>query len=390
MNELLLLAAFTCAVALGWYSSRLSLFRRKKHSVNNQLNKDYFTGLSYLLNDQQDQAIETFMRVLEINPETIDTHIAMGNLYRSKGDTEKAIRIHQNLFARPSLSQELTQRVQLELARDFFAAGLYDRAERLLQELTDSVSSDIRLNSHLLLLRIYEQEKEWQKAINTGSSNLLKDQPDSRKALAHYYCEQAEQEIQQQHLTQARKLLKQALYYDPGCIRANWIAADLEFRNHNLRKGRSILLRIPEQDPSFYSLILPRLNGLISNKEMHKVLDQAIEAFPSRTAVALKADLLQMELNNDAALSYLEALSDKQKLHSPFMVARELRYISSPLAPGLHKSRLDGLLSRLNTHESLQHNLRCLSCGFKSHQSELWQCPKCRSWGTLRPDDRLN
>lgn len=390
MNELLLLATFTCAIAIGWFSGRHALFTRKKNAESSSLDKDYFTGLSYLLNDQQDQAIETFMRVLEINPETIDTHIAMGNLYRSKGDTEKAIRIHQNLFARPALDAEHTQRVQLELARDFFAAGLYDRAERLLLELSHSEPDEIRQNSQRLLLRIYEQEKEWQKAINIGNSELLKHYPSAKTALAHYYCEQAESEINRQQLSQARKLLKQALYYDPQCIRANWIAADLEFRNHNLRKGRSILLRIPEQDPSFYSLILPALNGLLGSKEMHKLLDTAIEAFPSRTALTIKTDLIQSEQNSAAALEYLETLTKEKPLQSPFLVAKELHYISSPLAPGLHSSRLQNLMERLQSHEAGKHKQICLSCGFKSGQMELWQCPRCRNWGTLRPDDMLD
>jgi len=194
MNEVLLLLTLVIAIAIGFFLGRRSKKNHNKKTFStlseSSLNKDYFTGLTYLLNDQQDQAIETFMRVLEINPETVDTHIAMGNLFRSKGEIEKAIRLHQNLFARPSLSKTLTQQVQLELARDFFAAGLFDRAERLLLEITDAVGDDIRLQALTLLIRLYEQEKEWQKAIEVSGNRQLRDQTEQRKAVAHYWCYQ--------------------------------------------------------------------------------------------------------------------------------------------------------------------------------------------------------
>lgn len=392
MNELLLLATLISAIAIGWFLGRRP-FRRKNippKTTTSQLNKDYFTGLSYLLNDQQDQAIETFMRVLEINPETIDTHIAMGNLFRSKGETDKAIRLHQNLFARPSLGKELTQQVQLELARDFLAAGLFDRAERLLVELSDALSLEIQQQSHQLLIKIYEQEKEWQKAISISSGRLLKEQPKQKTAVAHYYCEQAEQLISRADFSQAKKLLKQALYNDPQCIRANWVSAELEFKNNNTRKGRSILLRIPEQDPRYYSMVLPKINDQLNEREMHDLLDKAISAFPSRTAIDLKTQLLNQEKGLQAAIEYLEALIKDKQLSSPFLAAMTLQRLAEQLTPGVLKHRLETLEQMLFRHEQSNHILRCLQCGFKSRQAEIWQCPKCRSWGSIRPDDALN
>ncbi len=392
MSELLLLATLVTAIAIGWFLGRRSRNSKKKqlHSQSTQLNKDYFTGLSYLLNDQQDQAIETFMRVLEINPETIDTHIAMGNLFRSKGETEKAIRLHQNLFARPTLSKALTQQVQLELARDFQAAGLLDRAERLLLELSDAVSPDIQQQSQLLLIKIYEQEKEWQQAIAISDSRLLKERPQHRTAVAHYYCEQAEQLIEKGEYGQAKKLLKQALYNDPQCIRANWTSAEIEFKNNSNRKARSILLRIPEQDPRFYSMVLPKVAPLLNQKELHKLLDTAIEAYPSRTAIGLKMKLLSEELGIQTAIEFLEQLIDRKKLRAPFLAARSLEQIAAQLTPGVLKHRLETLEELLNRHETTNHASRCMQCGFKSGLSELWQCPRCRSWGTIRPDDAVS
>jgi len=310
MNEVLLLITLVIAIAIGFFLGRKSL-RRGQHRLTapseNSLNKDYFTGLSYLLNDQQDRAIETFMRVLEINPETVDTHIAMGNLFRSKGETEKAIRLHQNLFARPSLSKALTQQVQLELARDFFAAGLFDRAERLLLEITTAIREDIRLQALKMLISLYEQEKEWQKAIEVSDNRLLRDQADHRKAIAHYYCELAEDLLSRGETSQAKKHLKQALYNDPNCIRANWSTAHLEIKNNNLRKSKSLLLRIPAQDKRYYSLVLPELSRMMSYKEVAPILNKALDTFPSQTALSEKTTRKQQQHSNDLALEYLEA-----------------------------------------------------------------------------------
>lgn len=392
MNEALLLITLVTAIAIGFFLGYKAKHRNRGMRASlseNSLNKDYFTGLTYLLNDQQDQAIETFMRVLEINPETVDTHIAMGNLFRSKGETEKAIRLHQNLFARPTLSKSLTQQVQLELARDFFAAGLFDRAERLLLEITDAQSDETRLQALKLLLRIYEQEKEWLKAIEVSNNRLLRDKPEQRKAVAHYYCELAESLLNQGETTQARKYLKQALYNDPDCIRANWSTANMELNSRNIRKGRSLLLRIPEQDKRYYSLVLPELRAIMTDRDLAPVLDKALELFPSQTALKLKTELIERQHHSRSALEFLEAYAARQKLTSPFVASLQSRLLLEQATNNPLKPRLNQLQLQLARFESIQHKSRCVSCGFKSQHTPLWQCPKCRSWGSIRPDDTL-
>lgn len=389
MNEWLLLITLVIAIAIGFFLGR---YRRRQSPAgnisHNNLNRDYFTGLRYLLNDQQDQAIATFMRVLEINPETVDTHIALGNLFRSKGETEKAIRLHQNLFARPTLSKPLTQQVQLELARDFFAAGLFDRAERLLQEIKDAHHHEVRLQAHQLLIRLYEQEKEWLKAIETGQTRLLKDLPEQQKAIAHYYCELAESLLSRDETSQARKYLKQALYNDQDCIRANWATAQLELKNGSVRKAKSLLLRIPEQDKRYYSLVLPELDGLMSHKEITPVLNRALETFPTQTALTLKTARIQQQHGEQSALEFLEAYAARNRSSSPY-IAGCLVHLLQQTAEGSLQLTLQQITQQLERFQSKQHQSRCNQCGFKSLSTSLWQCPKCRQWGSIRPDDRL-
>ena len=392
MNEILLLITLFTAIAIGFflgYQTRKKRRHGRTPLSESHLNKDYFTGLTYLLNDQQDQAIETFMRVLEINPETIDTHIALGNLFRSKGETEKAIRLHQNLFARPTLSKAMTQQVQLELAKDFFAAGLFDRAERLLVEITDAQAPEIRLQVLKLLVRLYEQEKEWLNAIEISNNRQLRDLPEQRRAVAHYYCELAEELLARDETSQAKKYLKQALYHDAECIRANWSTAHLELKNRSLRKAKSILLRIPLQDKRYYSLVLPELNSLLSTREMAQLLDEALEAFPAKTALLLKIQQISQQYGSRPALEYVEAYAARKQSSSPFVASRMLQLLTEDNASATVRPHLHQLNQQLERYKARQHKSRCMQCGFKSQHLPLWQCPKCRSWGSVLPDDAL-
>src|SRR5713101_7419737 len=178
------------AAGSGWLVAR---FDQKRHAAARDLPSAYFKGLNFLLNEQPDKAIEIFIQVLEVNSETVETHLALGNLFRRRGEVERAIRIHQNLIARPTLDREQRTYALLELAQDYFKAGLFDRAENLFLEL-----AEIRAHSEQalrLLLSIYQQEKEWDKAIQTGRRLARVAGKSMDGVIAQYYCEQAEQAV---------------------------------------------------------------------------------------------------------------------------------------------------------------------------------------------------
>ena len=162
MQELMFLGLFVLALAIGWFLGRREAikvgFMLKPHG--SAVDRQYFIGLNYLLNEQPDEAIETFIRALEVNPETVETHIAIGKLFCQRGDVERAIKVHQNLLARPNLTALQADRVQLELARDYLAVGMHQRAERLLEALADSRSS-LRAEALGDLVTVYEQQHEW-------------------------------------------------------------------------------------------------------------------------------------------------------------------------------------------------------------------------------------
>src|SRR3972149_1945846 len=176
------------AAASGWFVARLEQKRRVQKSLD--LPSAYFTGLNFLLNEQPDKAIEVFIRVLEVNSDTVETHLALGNLFRRRGEVERAIRIHQNLIARPTLDKEQRSHALMELGQDYFKAGLFDRAENLFLELAEiQAHSEQALK---LLLHIYQQEKEWEKAIDVTRKLAPITGKIMDENIAHFYCELAD------------------------------------------------------------------------------------------------------------------------------------------------------------------------------------------------------
>ena len=383
--EILLFALLFMALALGWWLGRKERRRRSPPpGTLGELSQDYFVGLNYLLNEQPDAAIETFIKALEVNSDTIETHIALGNLFRSRGESDKAVRVHQNLFARPSLTKEQAARVQLELARDFMAAGLLDRAERLLSELT-SLNNATGKASQLLLVDLYEREKEWQKAIHTISPSMLKENLHLKKAAAHYACELAAIQLGKKNFVPARKLLKQAAAFDAACIRATLLMAQLELQSGSAKAAIRILLRIPEQDPNYIPIMLQTLVDayqlLDQPKELATTLEKILVEHNYTSVVIHLAEVLRKKGRHQEAL---------EKVDHYMLRQGSLKGVDYLINLYLDQARGDER-AHLLTLRNLTFQLlekkpehQCSSCGFTS-KLLYWQCPKCREWGSIKP-----
>ncbi|MGJ7461559.1 lipopolysaccharide assembly protein LapB [Halomonas sp. MA07-2] len=386
MPDVLLLTLLLAAVAIGWWLGRRERSKPSDHAPSSGLPRDYFVGLDYLLNDQQDRAIETFVAALEVNSDTIDTHITLGNLFRGRGEADRAVKIHQNLLARPTLSAGQGERVQLELARDFLALGLLDRAERLLQALVrDSQDDERRLAAKRLLVDLLEREGEWQAALEVAQPQLIRQNDEVRRAAAHWLCQLAEQERFEASPGLARKHLRQALAIDPRCVRANLLLAALEHDTGHYRQEIRLLDRLPEQDAAFTSTLLAplatayrllddedglirHLQQLVARTPYTSVIILLAETVRHRDGLQAAIDLVSEQLNRESSLGALDYLIDLYRQHS----------VGEPLAQLQLLQRHTGtLLKALPRH-------RCRRCGFAGEQLH-WQCPRCRSWGTTKP-----
>ncbi|MEW8498538.1 MAG: tetratricopeptide repeat protein, partial [Candidatus Thiodiazotropha taylori] len=195
------------AAASGWFAARRGV-AVKSQKQPQEISPVYFKGLNYLLNEQPDKAIDLFIKLLDVDSDTVETHLALGNLFRRRGEVERAIRIHQNLIARPSLSREQRAQALLELGQDYMRAGLFDRAENLFIELTELKLHNEQAN--IYLLEIYQQEKDWKRCLEVADRITVSHYPALHNSIAHFYCELAEEQLRQQNMAAAESFLKRA------------------------------------------------------------------------------------------------------------------------------------------------------------------------------------
>ncbi|BCB07351.1 lipopolysaccharide assembly protein B [Vreelandella venusta] len=392
MYDVVLLGVLLAAIAIGFGLGVRHASRRRQRTHDSRpsgLSREYFVGLNYLLNEQPDEAINTFVNALDVNSDTVETHIALGKLFRARGEADKAVSIHQNLLARPALSTSTNEHVQLELARDFMALGVHDRAQRMLRALLDKSANDLyRQEAKRLLIDLLEREKDWQEALDVAQS-LFKQQPGMQRPAAHWLCELAQEEIHQASRAIARKHLKKALQLDERCIRATLMLAELEMDNGHYTRAIEYLNHIPQQDIAHIPTMLPTLqhayerNNDIQGFETHlyRLLGQA----PYTSIIIALGELVHQRDGVDSAIEqtgeWLREAPSLGGLDYLIDLYHESQRLSGKTPPD---TRL--LLLKHHTNALLEGKARhrCRRCGFAS-DSLAWQCPSCRRWGTIKP-----
>lgn len=387
MGEFLLVFS---AIVCGWLLGRYAWVRRGSGSDGY---RRYYRGLNYLLNEQPDEAIDSFIQSLEVNGETLDTHLAVGNLMRRKGEVERAIKIHQNLLSRPNLPAAQQHQAHLELARDFVSAGLLDRAERLLLDLINQ-SPALREISQQQLMELYQDEREWQRAIDVGQAllprrgRLLSSAAPNQQvlvAVAHYHCELAELALLRNDYHTARSQLKKALQQDRGCARASLLAGKVEFRTGHLRQAVRILRRVRDQDPALLPEVIDTLRSchyqLGEPEAYRQFLLDCLNDYPSTLLLLAVAEELRTHQGQVAALDFLkERLSQRPTLRGVTRLIELLRLeTGSELRDGV--ALLQQLLDQLLLSKP---NYQCHHCGFAG-RSLHWLCPSCKQWNTIKP-----
>lgn len=372
------------AVLSGWLSARRH-YKKRFGDEHNRFSPDYFKGLNYLLNEQPDKAIDVFIRLLEVNSDTVETHLALANLFRRRGETERAIRIHQNLIARPTLKPTQRDQALMELGLDYMSAGVLDRAEHLFLELLNSPVPPPDAYKHLL--NLYQQQKQWQKAIEMAkklqSTNPQKIGPE----IAQLYCELAEQQIEHDP-SGTLAFIKQAYQYDTSCVRATLLEADVHLQTQQYNKALKSLHRVEQQDPCYIPEALPLLKtcyqALDKLTDFNTWLKSIIAAHPELTQARLMlAHVIELQFGTAEAQHYLQTQLEQQPSIEGLDRLLSLGEVSSPvLIPLVHDL----------TQNLLQSGRRyvCQHCGF-SGKTMHWHCPGCHHWSTIRPTDlRLN
>ena len=377
---LLLIVALFVAAAAGWLFGRYRIGKRGRPAAPaHKLSEEYFRGLTFLLDEEPDKALEVFLRMADVDNDTVETHFALGNLYRRRGEVERAIRVHESIMARPSLSDEHRLHAMFALGEDYFRAGLFDRAERLFMQLAEGGGR--RVGALRYLLRIYEQQRDWEQAIATHHRLVAIASPEHPTAIAHYHCELAEQLRTRGDHDGARKQLHLAREAQRNFPRGALIRADIALDMNEPELSALLCQRVVELHPKLLTLALPRvmraMRGFGAN-EIERRFRAWIRPDPvARAELAYAAIVAGLEQESFVR----ECLPDLLREHPAL---GEIVAASAGDPAQLSNERCAALAAALGRILRRTQRYRCVDCGFAS-SAHFWQCPGCRSWDAFAP-----
>ena len=378
---ILIVLLVTAAAVSGWYIAR-NRYKAGTETSPRNIPPEYLKGLNFVLNEQQDKAIELFIRMLEVDSDTVETHLALGNLFRRRGEVDRAIRIHQNLIARPTLGKDDRALALLELGTDYMRSGLFDRAEGLFRELVENDSHTGQALTELL--DIYQQEKDWPNAIAVAKRLETVTGDHLYAEIAQFHCELAVQYLDAGNEKEARNYIRRALNIDPRCVRASILEGQLELKLEKPKGALRAYKRVLKQDVECLPEIIGpmqacyRMTGKLD--EFIDYLDEVMENYSGVTPVLYQTNLID-ELRGEAeAVRYIS--SQLKRRPTVRGVDRLLDYVLRTVHTELRDnlSTVKELTTRLTNNISIY---KCKKCGFDAKQIH-WQCPSCKSWNTIK------
>ncbi|MEQ8289136.1 MAG: lipopolysaccharide assembly protein LapB [Gammaproteobacteria bacterium] len=370
------------AALSGWWFGKRTLSSGGNSRMGN-IHPEYFKGLNFVLNEQPDKAIEVFIRMLEVDSETVETHLALGNLFRRRGEVDRAIRIHQNLIARPTLNKEQRAQALLELGLDYMRLGLLDRAEGLFLEL---VESEYYLSqAYQQLLEIYQQEKDWENAINMARKLELVSGKQLDPMIAQFYCERAEQALNEGNMRSVKDHIRRAFSFDNNCVRASLLEARMFQELGKDKLAIRSYKKIESQDSDYLTEILEPLfecyRKLDRVDEFIDYLRMLVNIYGGISILLLLTELIAEREGENAAIRYIsEELKNRPTVKG---VDRLIEYTLAKSVGETHEhlSTIKDLTGKLIEDRA---KYKCNSCGFDAKLLH-WQCPGCKHWATVKP-----
>lgn len=378
MPEFLLLVLVPAAAWVGWWFAR-STSRRGERKRNRIFSNQYFQGLNYLLNEQPDKAIQVFLEMAEVNEDTVETHLALGSLFRRRGEVDRAIRLHQNVISKRSLDD--TQRMQalLELGEDYMSAGLFDRAERLFSELMERESQAVSALQHLL--NIYQQEKEWDKALDIARKLQKITAEHLGGVMSHFCCELAEIDLKKDKLEAARKHLRQARRHNPESVRAHFISAGIAEHKEQYEEALNIYEEIIRLDADFLPHLIDRYFDCAEKAGEEDRAGSQLESW-GRSYQGISVVLRQAVIteNAEGSTKAAEFLAHELKSRPSIRGLEKLMEMKKSAGPEVEEEE-DILHAITRQLLAAQSAYRCTHCGFSGNHHN-WQCPSCKQWGS--------
>jgi lipopolysaccharide biosynthesis regulator YciM len=377
MMELLWLL-LPVAAASGWWAARREYAGRRNGATARSA--EYFKGLNYLIEDKPDQAIEVFTRMADVDRNTAEIHLTLGNLFRRRGEVDRAIHIHGSLITRPTLTADQRCRAMLELGEDYLRAGLFDRAEALFRELLEQPDHTEVVLSRLIY--IFQQEKDWRQAIAYCDRLEQIGGESKRRETAHFCCELAEEASQDD---EAKTWLLDALARDPHCARANLLLGRLAMRGGDHQAAIAAFQAVERQDRGYFPEVIAALGqcyGALGRLDEWGAYLQEVQQrdHGGRITDALADWLLRRE-GEEAALQFLES---ELREYPTLLGLRRLVEIKLQGGQGAGYADLRVLHCASVPMLNSAARYRCVNCGFVV-KSLHWCCPGCQQWNTIKP-----
>ena len=382
MLELLFLL-LPVAAAYGWYMGRRSAQQSKQDDAS-RLSRDYVAGVNFLLSNQQDKAVDLFLDMLKEDTGTVEAHLTLGNLFRSRGEVDRAIRIHQSLMESASLTYDQRLLAVQQLGRDYMAAGLYDRAEDMFKQLVDE--TDFRLGALQQLLQIYQATSDWQSAIEVAERLVKLGKEKHRGEIANFWCELALQQMAANDLDKAMALLRKGAAADRNSARVSIMMGRVWMEKGDYAKAVESLERVIDQDKELVGETLEMLQTcyqqLGKTDEWEVFLRRCVEENAGATAELMLAQILEQREGVEAAQNYVTRQLER---HPTMRVFHKLMdYHLNEAEEGRAKESLGVLRNMVGEQVRSKPRYRCQKCGFTAH-TLYWHCPSCRSWATIKP-----
>ena len=375
---------FVIAAATGWLFARHSA-KKESDPPPQAINADYLRGLNLVLNKQTEEALELFVRMAKVDDDTLETHFALGHLFRRRGEVDRAIRVHKNLLARSNLNEIQRDQAQFSLAQDYLSAGFFDRAEKLFSQLASSSSfGEASIQS---LVDIYEREQEWGKAIEAHRELEILTGEKSTE-IAHYYCELAENARLDGDLALARQHLKGSVRSVSGAFRGALIKAAIAQEEKSYLEALGLYEQVLDADPRLMAEVLPELfdcyhkDGREDECEIY--LQSLVDKNPSLSDVIAYAAILVDLERSQVIKTCIEKFIMEDSVLASFFDAEYFANI-----PDNSRERvIQGITSGLRDLAYSSPRYRCNTCGYRSEKI-LWHCPSCKSWESIRPLQRF-
>jgi len=368
------------AAAGGWFAARRGGSEAQSDAFWDHTS-NYHRGLNFLLNEQQDKAVELFVNMNDVDRETAETHLALGNMFRRRGEVDRAIRVHQSLIDKKDLGSEVKADALFELARDFDAAGLLDRSEKLFRQVIAQGHNIQEAYTHLL--SIYERERDWPRAIEiaTESGNQI-DKP-LEPLIAHYYCELAQLSVDEKKFDRAASNLNQALDYCTDCARANVMWGELALQQKDyataIERFESVENQRPELMPEIIAALFEALVASENEQALRAYIDRIRGRFNAYSVIKMTRGMIE-KLDGTAEAD--EFFKDQIVKRPSLKGLRDWARGQLQKSPEAEREKVAAMCDMLDQVVRDKPSYQCTDCGFRG-QALHWRCPTCGHWDTV-------